>query len=160
MRRRRLWIVLLILGATLLALALRHAHIVNVQKLEERRRRDAHNQAELLKYAQAFNPGLTRKEVKDYLQAQGVNFFERTGYENGFGFAVLVKVGEEDVPWFCSEWPDYVAFEFVVTEPYKLPFPVDSDLLNNLRQYKLELLPADWDALGKVHLVSNGEGCL
>jgi hypothetical protein len=32
-------------------------------------------------------------------------------------FSVLVTVGQEEAPWYCSEWPDYVAFEFTAAHP-------------------------------------------
>jgi len=65
-------------------------------------------------------------------------FEERSAYPG------LVKVGEEDAPWFCSGWPVYVAFEFAAIEPQQVPAnpPLTSDLLK------------------KVHLVSLGAGCL
>ena len=66
-----------------------------------------------------LKPGLSRRQVKDYLQAHATVFGERCCYEERDAFAVIVKVGEEDVPWYCSEWPDYVAFEFAPTEPHK-----------------------------------------
>jgi hypothetical protein len=47
MRGWRLWIILLILGAASSALAVRHARMVKVQKAAERKKRYAHNQAEL-----------------------------------------------------------------------------------------------------------------
>src|SRR6185369_5564962 len=42
---------------------------------------------------------------------------------------------------YCSEWPDYVEFEFATAEPVDRTKPSDSDLLE------------------KVHQTSNGEGC-
>jgi hypothetical protein len=54
----------------------------------------------------------------------------------------VVQVGEKDAPWYCSEWPVYVVFEFNATPPKPL------------------LKPSDSDVLKKVHLASNGEGCL
>jgi hypothetical protein len=154
MRRWRLWIILAI-GAVSVASAIRHVYKVNVQK-----GRDAHNQAELLKYSQALKPGLTRKEVKDYLQAQGKTFGERCCDQGFHAFAIIVKVGEEDVPRYCSEWPVYVAFEFAVTQPIKLPYPVDPGALKKIQRYNLELVPSEADVLQKVQLVNNGEGCL
>jgi hypothetical protein len=153
---RRWWLrIILVVGAASLALAVR-----NVQKVRVQKERDAHNQLELRKYSQNLELGLTRKEVKDYLQAQGTKFGERCCDEGFRAFAVIVKVGEEDRPWYCSEWPVYVAFEFVAIEPYKFRFPVDPEVLKKVRQYGLELSPVDSDVLTKVQLASNGEGCL
>jgi len=54
-----------------------------------------------------------------------------------------VRVGQEEKPWYCSEWPDYAAFEFSRTEAPHRAF----DILES-------------DVLKLVHLTSNGEGCL
>jgi hypothetical protein len=147
MRRWRRWLILVI-GTASLALAVRYGY------------KAVHNHAELVKYSRRLRPGLTRKEVKDYLRGQGTEFKERCCYESFHAFAVIVKTGDEFAPWFCSEWPVYVAFEFAVTKPYNLPLPVDPKILNNIQRYNLELFPGDSDVLKKVHLVSNGEGCL
>lgn len=94
-------------------------------------------------YSQALKPGMTQRQVQDYLHSRGVSFFERCCFEPRGAFSVLVKVGQEDAPWSCSEWPDYMAFEFSATEPSE---PVAK--------------PAGSDVLKLVHLTSNGEGCL
>src|SRR5581483_5469623 len=96
-----------------------------------------------LRYSQNFRPGLTRKEVEDSLRSQHTSFFERCCYEERSAYAVLVKIGQEDVPWYCSEWPVYVVFEFSATTPPKPLFQ-----------------PSGSDVLKSVHLASNGEGCL
>jgi hypothetical protein len=160
MRYWRVWAVILLIGATSFALAVRHIRKVHVQKDRVQRERDAHNQAELLKYSQDLKVGLTRKDVKDYLRAHGTKFGDRCCDEGFRAFAVIVKVGENDHPWFCGEWPVYVAFEFTATGPPNVPFPVDPDVLNKIQRYNLQLLPGDSDVLTKVQLVSNGEGCL
>jgi hypothetical protein len=154
MKRWRLWIFLVI-GVAALALAVRH-----VRRVRLRQERDAHNREALRKYSQNLKPGSTRTIVKDYLRAQGTMFGERC-CETGFhAYSVIVKVGDEDVPWFCSGWPVYVAFEFEVREPYNLPLPVNSDVRKKIEQHELEMFPGDSDVLQKVQLVSNGEGCL
>jgi RES domain-containing protein len=102
-------------------------------------------QAAFRKFSQDLKPGATRKEVKDFLRSQGIAFFERCCYQPNGPFSVLVRVGEEEKSWFCSAWPEYVAFEFGTTEPIKPGIkPTD----------------ADSDVLKLVHLTSNGEGCL
>jgi len=95
-----------------------------------------------VKYSQNLKPGATRKEVKDYLRGQGIAFGERCCYKPGAPFSILIRVGEEDSPWYCSEWYDYVEFEFATAEPLDWVKPSDSDLLE------------------KVHQTGNGEGCL
>jgi hypothetical protein len=112
-----------------------------------RKRRAAGNYAAVdaafLKYFPESQAGVTRKEVKDYIRDQGLAFVERCCYAPAAPFSVLVRVGEEDSPWYCSEWPGYVEFEFVISQP--------SDLTAK---------PSDSELLDKVQLTSNGEGCL
>jgi hypothetical protein len=100
-----------------------------------------------LKYSEALRPGSTRKDVESYLKARGTAFGLRwPGADiHGNAFAILVKVADEDVPWYCSAWPDYVAFEFAPTEQVQT---------GSLRS------SADSDVLTQVLLTSNGEGCL
>lgn len=131
------WFWLAVITALSSAIAVRYVY--------KKRRATANTatvQAALLTYNN-LKPGATRKEVKDYLRTHGAGFRERCCYEPGGPYSVLVQVGEEDSPWFCSAWPDYVAFEFSTTEAY--------DPLSN---------PSDSDLLKKVQLTSNGEGCL
>jgi hypothetical protein len=133
----RLWLVVVIV-AVVAAVAGSYAY---------RTRRAAANraavQAAFLKYSQTLKPGVTRKAVRDYLTGQGIAFKERCCHEADGPYSVLVEVGKEDAPWYCSEWPDYVAFEFSTTQP------LDS-----------RSKPSDSDVLKEVHLTSNGEGCL
>ena len=137
MKRRWLWLTVVFLALSS-ALAVRHVY---------KKRRAAANtasvQALLLKYSQGLKPGVTRKEVKDYFRTRGIGFSERCCDEPRGPFSVLVQVGEEDSPWYCSAWLDYVAFEFATTEAY------------NPRSK-----PSNADVLTKVHPVSYGEGCL
>ena len=112
MNRRWLWLILVIVAAVPLAIGVRYVY---KKRLAAANAAAVH--AALLKYSQNLKPGLTRKEVKDYLLAQGVGFMERCCYERGGPFSVLVQVGKEYPPWFCGGWPDYVAFEFAATEP-------------------------------------------
>ena len=131
-------VMLVVVGGIVSAIAARDVY---------KQRRAAVNtlaiEAALRAYSQALKPGMTRGQVQDYLHSRGVNFFERCCFEPRGAFSVLVKVGQEDAPWYCSEWPDYVAFEFNATESS-----------NSLAK------PARSDVLKVVHLTSNGEGCL
>jgi hypothetical protein len=87
-----------------------------------------------------LKPGVARKEVKDYLRDQGIAFRER--YAKDTQLSVLVRVGEEDSPWYCSEWLDYVEFEFAAGgAPDGTSDRSDADILQKV-------------------LTSSGEGCL
>jgi hypothetical protein len=112
-----------------------------------RSRREAANrvrvEVRLQEFMQRVPIGANRKQVKNLLQAQGVPFFERCCFESNGPFSILVRVGQENAPWYCSEWPDYVAFEFSALEAPRSP---------------LRILESD--VLKLIHLTSNGEGCL
>ena len=97
----------------------------------------------LHRFSEMVPLGATRRQVKEILRTRGVSFWERCCFEPNGPFSILVRVGQEDKPWYCSEWPDYVAFEFSAVEaPHRAVEILESDVL------KL------------VHLTSNGEGCL
>lgn len=87
-------------------------------------------------------PNLTRQEVKALLNAGKTPFGERCCSEGYKEFSILVRVGHERVPWFCSDWPIYVLFEF------------------ENRRSKAPLGSAPDDVLAEIHLGSNGDGCL
>jgi hypothetical protein len=97
----------------------------------------------LRRFSEIVPLGSPRKQVKEILRTQGVSFQERCCFEPNGSFSILVQVGQEEKPWYCSEWPDYVAFEFSRTEAPHHVF----DILES-------------DVLKMVHLTSNGEGCL
>lgn len=97
----------------------------------------------LHRFSQEVRLGTTRGEVKNLLRAQGAAFIESCCTKPNGPFAILVQVGKQDPPWYCSEWPDYVAFEFATT---------------NARRPPTEILESD--TLRLVHLTSGGEGCL
>ena len=137
MNRRWLWAVAMVIAVST-GIAVRYT---------QNKKRAAANAAavesSLLKYSHDLKPGLSRKDVRDYLQTQGITFRERCCDEPGSPFSVLVQVGEEDSPWYCSTWPDYVAFEFTSGETHRSGIEA----------------PNSEDVLKKIHVVSNGEGC-
>jgi hypothetical protein len=96
----------------------------------------------LAKYKEVLRPGITRKEVEDYLRAQKTTFTQ-TCCDNA-AFSTMVRIGERPKPWFCSSWGVYVAFQFTSTEPDRYPIRPASDS----------------DVLGDVKLEGLGETCL
>lgn len=111
LKRRWLWIIAVIVAVSS-AIAVRHAYKARVQK-----RRDVANQATLLTYSQNLRPGLTRKEIEDYLHSRGTAFTQMCCLEQRSALTDLVKVGEEEAPWYCSEWTVFIALEFDGIEP-------------------------------------------
>lgn len=132
--------------AGLIVLAILIPVVIALRLIRKERRdkaRVAGNQQALLAYSRAFKPGISRKQLEDSLKESGVKFSEVCCYQERSAFAAQVKVGEEDTPWYCSEWPAYVVFEFTGTQPAD-PLPKISDM----------------DVLKTIHLASGGEGCL
>jgi hypothetical protein len=96
----------------------------SVRELRERHKaaeREINYQTVLAKYSSALKPGMTREQVERHLQSGGTRFKQmccvadfRGQHVNaiGAGWDDLVKIGEESVPWFCSENNVYIAFEF------------------------------------------------
>jgi hypothetical protein len=80
------------------------------RKREAQKRREAGYELALHAYSQALRPGMSRKEVEDYLRAKSVPSLKMccVGGRN----SDLVKIGQEDATWFCREVNVYVAFQF------------------------------------------------
>src|SRR6267154_1882687 len=86
-------------------------------KKQAQERREITYQSELRSYSLVLNPGMKRKEVEDYLRANHADFrqmccVDESGPSIRHTWDDLVKIGEEDHPWFCSEHFVYVAFRF------------------------------------------------
>lgn len=137
MKRKLLWVTATFLGV-LTAIAAR--------SVLRSRRASANRiaiEAALHQFAEHVPIGATRKQVKDLLRTEGTAFIQSCCFEPNSPFSILVRVGQKDPPWYCSEWTDYVAFEFSTREAsYRATEILESDIL------KL------------VHLTSHGEGCL
>ena len=104
-------------------------------------KREAAYQLALGKYQRALRPGMTRKEVEDYLRAKNVQFRKSNFAESGpnrHSFDDLTKIGEEDAPWYCGEHNIYVAFYFVDHESLSAPgFMLKDDDLDTLKSVSL-----------------------
>ena len=122
-----------------------------VLRKKSQTKREANYQLILRSYSQVLKPGMTRKEVEDWLPAN-VSFRQiccvtttaitlRSSYDD------LTKIGEEDVAWFCSQHNVYVAFEFTDHNPRD---PRSSEILKN----------DDLDRLKAVIQYPMLEGCL
>jgi hypothetical protein len=100
-------------------------------------------QETLRHFSQMVPLGTSRGQVKNVLREQHVAFVERCCFEPNSPFSIVIPVGRQDAPWYCSEWVDYVAFEFSTSEgPHRATDILESDVV------KL------------IHLTTNGEGCL
>lgn len=128
---RRLLVVLLALSVCLFS-------IRYVSKLRAQKRRALTYQAALEPYSQALRPGMTREEVEDYLRANNAPLYHMCcvkpkGSSDG-AYDRLTKVGQEEVPWFCSQNNIYIAFLF--TGPKRVATTADaSDRLTSIELY-------------------------
>jgi hypothetical protein len=138
----------------ILALSIVGLFVLGIQhelKKRGQKRRDVAYQSALLAYTSVLKPGMTRKEVEDYLRAKNTKFrqtccIDSSNVARRHSWDDLTKIGEEDAPWFCSEHNVYVAFQFT-----------DHELLNNgLFQMKDD----DLDTLKSVTLYHWLEVCL
>lgn len=107
-------------------------------KQRQQVRRQAEYQTTLAAYNQALKPGMTRREVEDYIQTKNANFshtccVDSTETAKRHTWDDLVRIGQEEHPWFCSEHNVYVAFQFVDYEGEKVGFQMKDDDLDKLR---------------------------
>jgi hypothetical protein len=110
-KKGRLRLLLGLLSLVLLTIGVRH-----VVKERLHKKRELSYQTTLQLYEQAIKPGMTRKQVEDYLHARSQAFSQSCCVDikefRKHSWDDLVKIGAEDAPWFCSESAVYVAFQF------------------------------------------------
>jgi hypothetical protein len=125
--------------ATLLVLfCVHHARRQRAQRLRELGYENI-----LRSYSGVLKTGMTRKQVEDYLSAKGVRFrqmccvtvkeFSKGVYDDTYDD--LVKIGQEDVPWACSENNVYIAFQFLGSEERAVSGAEPSDTLGKVTIY-------------------------
>jgi hypothetical protein len=92
-------------------------------------------QLALQSYSEALKPGITRKDVEDYLRGKNKAFSQSCCMEQARSNAWddLTKIGEERSPWYCSKHNVYIGFAFVGTKPHFVPEAHDSDTLTAVR---------------------------
>lgn len=85
-------------------------------------------------YSKALRPGMTRKEVEEYLRSQNTHFdrdFTAYGGRRESQGADLVEI---TACWFCGEFVS-VALEFApVNQPRRLE---DTDILQRIELYRV-----------------------
>jgi hypothetical protein len=103
-----------------------------------KQKREAAYQSTLQSYTAVLKPGITRKNVEDYLRAKHASFFQEGGgtFTDDNAFADLTKIGNEKHPWYCSEHAVYIAFRFAaVFDPTGLLPRSDRDILKSITVY-------------------------
>lgn len=73
---------------------------------------------------------MTRKAVEKYLHGKKVEFRQICCMEQSGAFSDLVKIGQDEHPWFCSENDVYIALEF--TPPAVALKAADIGVLRNI----------------------------
>jgi hypothetical protein len=127
-----------LIAVLVVALSARHA-------VEQRahRKREVEYQKTLRSYSELLKTGMTRKQVEEYFSAKKILFrqlccvkvkeFSPGVYDHAYDD--LVKIGQEDVPWVCSENNVYIAFQFLGSEKDSVSVAESSDKLKDLTIY-------------------------
>lgn len=107
-------------------------------KQREQARRQADYQKALTGYTQALKPGMTRRQVEQYIERKGAHFSQTCCVDpreavKRHTWDDLVKIGQEEHPWFCSEHDVYIAFQFVDYEQGQTGFGMKDNDLDKLR---------------------------
>jgi hypothetical protein len=115
-----------------------------LRHLREQRKgaeREAYYQSVLAKSTSDLKPGMNREQVERRLQNDGRRFNQMCCVANfrgeyasfvGSSWDDLVKIGEEDTPWFCGENNVYIAFEFNPKSQGERPETNPSDTLKRV----------------------------
>jgi hypothetical protein len=130
---KRRWFAVL-LAVVLVGAGVIATRIALNRRAEQKRRREY--EAITRAYAGALTQGMRRSEVEEYLRERHQKFGQMccVGRRRD-AWADLVKIGQEKVPWFCSEHNIYVAFVFDSVEPRSFPKATDTDTLVNVVLY-------------------------
>jgi hypothetical protein len=127
-RGRASGLILLIVAAVLIsALA-----VWSSLRAAATKKREIRDSLALKAYSEALHPGMTRKDVEDYLRSRKTQFRSELGPVGGrpeSQWADLVKIGEE-ATFSCSKAYVYVAFEF--SPAYDSRLRIDSDVLQRI----------------------------
>ena len=138
-----MWRWFLYLAITLIAglAVVWRVHDVSEEKAQSRR--EIEYQKNLHSYSEILKTGMSRRQVEDYLSAKKIRFrqmccvgtkeFSRGVYDNTYDD--LVKIGQENVPWACSENNVYIAFQFLGPHKNSVPAAGPSDTLKDVSVY-------------------------
>jgi hypothetical protein len=89
-------------------------------------------------YSKALQPGMTRKEVEEYLHSKNIRFgrtLTAYGERRESQWADLVEIEEEATCWFCFQEFVSVALEFAPMNPPGLP--EDTDILQRIEIHRV-----------------------
>jgi hypothetical protein len=130
--RKTIQRLLILVVATIIVAAIGF-EIQAKRKEQARKKREATYVLRLRSFTQDLTPGMTRKQVEDYLKSKNVEFRQMCCVEpeelaTRSTWDDLTKIGEEPAPWFCSENNVYVAFQFTDHKQSDALYKEDDDL--------------------------------
>jgi hypothetical protein len=105
-------------------------------KQSQREKREAAYESVLRSYSVILRPGMTRREIEDYLNSKGTKFLQMDRTRDRSAVSDIVKIGTDPAPWYCSEYNVYVAFQFKAVERRDGREPMNSDILERTTIYK------------------------
>jgi hypothetical protein len=123
----------------LLALVFCAVLIRSIWKCRAAQQREIAYQSALATYAKRFGSGENRKTVEDYLKEKRIEFGQMCCVErreSHTAYADLIRIGQEDAPWYCSENYVFIAIEFDAAEPNQLVLAQPSDSLKNVSIFR------------------------
>lgn len=112
----------------LLAIAIRYVSMNRLKK-----KREAYYQSVLRSHSEHLRPGMTRREVESYLAAKHLKFIQMCcAAENAGAYDDITKIGQENTPWYCSEYNIYIAFTFSAAQRASSATTDASDILTSI----------------------------
>jgi hypothetical protein len=125
------WVLLVMAAALLIVCVLA---IESIIKKQAERKRQTEYEGVVREYSATLKSGMSRSEVESYLRLRGSTFRQMCCIRAPRNaYADLVKIGEENAPWYCNKSNVYVAFEFETTEPHGVSTDArDSDRLETV----------------------------
>jgi hypothetical protein len=112
----------------------------NLQE-QAQKKRDRAYQAALRSFTEALKPGMTRKEVENYLRAKNLEVRQMCCVDPNESASRstrddLTKIGEEQAPFVCSAKNIYVAFQFTDHKPRGTSKAGDLDTLSAMSIFR------------------------
>jgi hypothetical protein len=137
--------------AILISLALTATSQGCASRQQVQAKHEAGDQAVLRKYMDDFKPGVTRKEVEDYLQAKGVHFSRygdmklyrplvsgaKAVTPNLAAWSDMIRIRNEHVAWLCGDGVVFIAIQFEASEDPHSTVAQGSDRLTEVGLYYL-----------------------
>ena len=136
-RKPLLMLFFSILALSLAGIGIRHW----LKQKQAEEKHEVAYQSALRTYTRLFKPGVHRREVEDYLRANNIKFRQMCCVNpkespNRRSWDDLVKIGEEEIPWVCSENNVYAAFQFTDHAEHDVKWGADDlDTLKALTIY-------------------------